>query len=79
MDDSDKEKLVTFGLRLRELRKRINLSQENLALVSGIARSYLGDIERGNRNLALLNIHRLAEALKVKPSELLEPPHLPKE
>nr|WP_322887829.1 helix-turn-helix transcriptional regulator [Aquirhabdus parva] len=50
------------------------LSQEKLALVSGLARSYLGDIERGNRNIAILNIHRLAEALKIEPARLLEPP-----
>lgn len=65
---------VLFGQRLTELRKRVGWSQERLALESGIARSYLGGVERGQRNIALLNIHRLAEALNVSPSTLLEPP-----
>lgn len=74
MDDLDKAKLKAFGDRLRELRKAQGISQEKLALISGLARSYLGDIERGNRNIAILNIHRLAEALKLPPPMLLEPP-----
>lgn len=74
MNDTDKQKLKTFGDRLRELRKEQNISQEKLALISGLARSYLGDIERGNRNIAILNIHRLAEALHLPPSILLEAP-----
>lgn len=65
---------VSFGLRLVELRKLHGWSQERLALESGIARSYLGGVERGHRNIALLNIHRLAEALGVAPSSLLEAP-----
>jgi len=43
-------------------------------LESGLARSYLGGVERGQRNIALLNIYRLAETLGVTPSSLLEPP-----
>ncbi|MEE7545873.1 helix-turn-helix transcriptional regulator [Xanthomonas sp. Kuri4-1] len=65
---------VLFGLRLAEVRRARGLSQERLALESGIARSYLGGVERGQRNIALLNIHRLAEALGVPPASLLEPP-----
>ena len=64
---------VQFGLRLAEIRKSKGLSQERLALESGLARSYLGGVERGQRNIALLNIHRLADALGVRPSSLLEP------
>ncbi|WP_425480539.1 helix-turn-helix domain-containing protein [Xanthomonas vesicatoria] len=41
---------------------------------SGLARSYLGGVERGQRNIALLNIYRLAETLGVHPTSLLEPP-----
>ena len=66
--------LITFGQRLIELRKIKGWSQERLALESGLARSYVGGIERGQRNLALLNIYRLAESLEVAPSELLLPP-----
>jgi transcriptional regulator with XRE-family HTH domain len=63
-----------FGLRLAEVRKAKGLSQERLALESGLARSYLGGVERGQRNIALLNICRLAETLGVTPASLLEPP-----
>jgi transcriptional regulator with XRE-family HTH domain len=65
---------ILFGLRLVEIRKRREWSQERLALESGLARSYLGGVERGQRNLALLNIYKLAEALEVTPASLLEPP-----
>jgi transcriptional regulator with XRE-family HTH domain len=66
--------LALFGLRLAEIRKAKGLSQERLALESGLARSYLGGVERGQRNIALLNIYRLAEALGVSPAALLERP-----
>jgi len=62
---------IRFGQRLTQLRKIRNWSQEHLALESGLARSYLGGVERGQRNIALINICRLAEALGVPPSELL--------
>jgi len=65
---------VLFGQRLIEARKAKSWSQERLALESGLARSYLGGVERGQRNIALLNIYRLAEALDVTPSFLLEQP-----
>lgn len=61
-----------FGERLIRLRKQRGWSQETLALESGIARSYLGGVERGQRNIALINICRLAEALMTPPSELLK-------
>lgn len=62
---------VLFGKKLVLLRKGRGWSQEQLALESGLARSYLGGVERGQRNIALLNICRLAEALDVPYSELL--------
>jgi DNA-binding XRE family transcriptional regulator len=63
--------LKLFGLHLIELRKTLGWSQERLALESGLARSYIGGIERGQRNLALINICILADTLKVEPSEML--------
>jgi transcriptional regulator with XRE-family HTH domain len=60
-----------FGDRLAALRKARGLSQERLSLESGIARSYLGGVERGKRNIALLNICRLADALGVNVAELM--------
>lgn len=61
---------VLFGRRLAQLRKVKGWSQEKLSLESGIARSYLGGIERGQRNVALLNICRLAETLRIPAGEL---------
>lgn len=63
--------LKLFGIRLVELRKKRGWSQERLALESGLARSYVGGIERGQRNIALINICILAETLEVAPSEML--------
>jgi transcriptional regulator with XRE-family HTH domain len=64
--------LVLFGQRLVQLRKERGWSQEKLALECGMARSYLGGVERGKRNIALLNICKLADALSVSPSEMLK-------
>lgn len=61
-----------FGKRLAQIRKAKGWSQEKLALESGLARSYVGGVERGQRNIALVNICRLAETLGVGPSELME-------
>lgn len=67
----DYDPLELFGKRLVELRKAKGWSQERLALESGLARSYVGGIERGQRNIALYNICVLAETLGVVPSEML--------
>ena len=66
--------LVRFGNRVRELRRKKGLSQESLALESGLDRSYVGGVERGERNISLENIERLAIALEVHPSLLLRDP-----
>jgi transcriptional regulator with XRE-family HTH domain len=63
--------LVRFGNRVRELRKKKGLSQEGLALESGLDRSYVGGVERGERNISLENIEKLARALGVPPASLL--------
>lgn len=60
-----------FGQRLAQLRKARGWSQETLALESGVARSYLGGVERGQRNISLVNICRLAATLELPPSKLL--------
>ena len=61
-----------FGRRLASLRKRLGWSQEQLALESGLARSYLGGVERGQRNIALENICRLASSMGFPPYVLLD-------
>ena len=73
MDKAQQDRVKRrFGARLRQLRNAKDLSQEALALESGLDRSYLGKIERGESNVALVNIHRIAEALKVGAGELFE-------
>lgn len=62
---------IRFGRHLAACRKVKGWSQERLSLESGIARSYLGGVERGQRNIALLNICRLADALQISPSKLM--------
>lgn len=64
--------LKIFSQRLVELRKLRGWSQERLALESGLARSYISGVERGIRNISLINIYKLAETLEIEPSELLK-------
>jgi len=61
-----------FGQAVQRLRQDLDVSQEELAHRAGIHRTYLGDVERGHRNLALINICRISEALEVKPSVLFQ-------
>lgn len=71
MDKAQQDRIkLRFGTRLRQLREAKELSQEALALESGLDRSYLGKIERGESNVALVNINRIADALKVGAGEL---------
>ena len=62
----------SFGRRVRTLRLGRGLSQEKLAELAELHRNYVGGVERGERNIALLNIVALARALKVRPSKLFE-------
>jgi ribosome-binding protein aMBF1 (putative translation factor) len=63
--------LARFGRRVRELRKRRGLSQEALALEAGLDRSYVGGVERGERNISLINVEKLADAIGVDLGTLL--------
>ena len=62
---------VELGRRVRALREAQGLSQERLAERAKVHRTYVGSLERGERNVALINIVRLANALGVDPSELV--------
>ena len=61
-----------FGQRVRELRKQKDLSQEALALDCDLDHTYIGGVERGERNISLRNIHKIAEALGVPAKDLLD-------
>jgi transcriptional regulator with XRE-family HTH domain len=61
---------IRFGRALRERRRKLGVSQEEFADLCGLDRTYVGGIERGERNLALVNIEKLARALKISLSEL---------
>lgn len=64
--------LIAFGERLRELRLAADMTQEELADAGGLHWTYIGQIERGERNLTYLNVLRLARGLKMAPSQLLD-------
>lgn len=60
-----------FGERVKKLRKEKNLTQEDLAFEVGVDRSYMGFVERGEKNPTLSTILNIAKALKVSPKDLL--------
>ncbi len=63
-----------FGRRLREIRQERGLSQEELAFKAGVHRTYVSSAERGQRNVGLVNVERLAQALDIEIPELFNPP-----
>lgn len=60
-----------FGQRVRALRAAAGLTQEELGTAAGLHRTYIGGVERGERNVSLMNILRLADGLQVDPGELV--------
>lgn len=66
------EPLKQFGEKVRITRKSREWSQEHLADLCGLDRSYIGGVERGERNVSLVNILKIANALEVNPSDLLD-------
>ena len=69
MKESDRDKLLNkFGENLKAARLKAGLSQENLANIVGLDRTYIGSVERGERNISLVNIVRLSKVLDIEPS-----------
>ena len=64
------EKLVAFGQRVRELRKNKGVSQAAVAALAGVDRSYMGHIERGEKNITLTKIYQISEALGIEVADL---------
>lgn len=61
---------LRFGKAIRQRRHKLGVSQEAFADLCGMDRTYMGGIERGERNVALVNIEKIARALKISLSEL---------
>ena len=67
-----------FGSRIRTIRNELAMSQEELGDVAGLHRTYIGHLERGEVNPSLINILRVAKALKVDPSSLVSGLKIPR-
>jgi transcriptional regulator with XRE-family HTH domain len=65
-----RRELLAFGAAVREYSTRLAISQEALAERSDLHRTYLSGIERGERNVGLVNVYRIADGLKVAPGDL---------
>lgn len=68
----DRSILKAFGNRIKTIRLEQGISQEQLGQLAELDRTYISGIERGLRNVSLINIERLAAALDVEPTELLK-------
>jgi transcriptional regulator with XRE-family HTH domain len=64
---------IRFGLKLRHAREEMSLSQEVLAEKAGLHRTYIGQVERGERNISIDSMERLAEAVSLPLWEMLRP------
>jgi len=71
-ETESKKQLVRFGEEIRKARKKLKsrTSQEDFAELCGLHRTYVGQIERGEKNISFVNIIRVADALKILPSEI---------
>jgi transcriptional regulator with XRE-family HTH domain len=70
-NNNENHELIAIGQAIRSQRTALHLSQEALADAAGLDRSHMGRIERGQRNLSIRNFRRIADALQMRPSELL--------
>jgi len=74
MNRDERRFLERIGDRVRELRVAAGLTQAQLADRAGLHRTFIGSVERGERNVALLSLRRIAQALRTTPTELLADP-----
>ena len=73
MDEGQEQAIKKdFGARMRAIRKETGLSQEALALICELDRTYIGGVERGERNISLINIYKIASALGVSPRDFMK-------
>lgn len=70
--ETDKTLLKEFGLKVQIRRKELGISQEELAYRAGFHRTYIGMIERAERNITLSNLKRLADALEIEIKKFFE-------
>ena len=75
MNRDERRFLERVGDRVRELRAAAGLTQAQLADRAGLHRTFVGSVERGERNVALLSLRRIAAALRTTPAELLADPN----
>lgn len=68
----EKSYLLKVGDKIRQLRTDIGLSQEKLSFACDLDRTYVGSVERGERNISVINLQKIATALNTAPSELLK-------
>ncbi len=68
---TDHDYLKKVGQRIREARQTVGQSQENFARICGLDRTYISDVERGERNISLLNLKKIADALSLSADQLL--------
>ena len=68
----EKEILIALGLKIRSVRLSLNLSQEELAEACGIHRTYVSSLERGERNISMLNLIKICKAINFPPEKILE-------
>jgi transcriptional regulator with XRE-family HTH domain len=69
---TNKEILIRFGKKVREARQKLGISQEKLAERAGIHRTYIGMVERAEKNITLLNMEKIAKALGTTLGELFK-------
>lgn len=69
--DQDKILLEKLGQHIRELRNQSEISQEKLAFACDLDRTYIGSVERGERNVSIINLNKIAAALNISLMDLL--------